>query len=219
MKQDRKKPWPTQKAMEQVYDLHLWGGKEYDFYSGEGSHKPEIIEPYIAVVRKFLSSFEKKMSILDLGCGDFNIGRNFTDLASYYIGVDIVPALIMRNEAMFNANHVSFRQLDIAKDQLPKADCIMIRQVLQHLSNNEINSVLRKAIEFQHLILTEHIPEGQFEANLDIISGQGTRLKKGSGVDITQAPFFIKGMSTELLSISLGNKKGKIVTWLILNEK
>ena len=33
-----KKPWATRAAMEQVYDLNLWGANETKFYSGEGSH-------------------------------------------------------------------------------------------------------------------------------------------------------------------------------------
>ena len=43
----KKKPWPTKKAMEQVYEMNLWGGKEFDFYSGEGSHNLELVTPYI----------------------------------------------------------------------------------------------------------------------------------------------------------------------------
>ena len=34
-----KKPWPTKAAMEQVYQLNLWGANETKFYSGEGSHR------------------------------------------------------------------------------------------------------------------------------------------------------------------------------------
>jgi len=49
-----KTPWPTKDAMHQIYEQHLWGGNEFDFYSGEGSHKPEIIKPYLEAVSDFL---------------------------------------------------------------------------------------------------------------------------------------------------------------------
>ena len=39
-----KKPWPTKAVMEQIYDRNLWGGSTNEFYSGFGSHLPEIIE-------------------------------------------------------------------------------------------------------------------------------------------------------------------------------
>lgn len=40
-----KAPWPTKDVMTQIYDRHLWGGNEFDFYSGAGSHDPKIIAP------------------------------------------------------------------------------------------------------------------------------------------------------------------------------
>lgn len=49
-----KKPWPTKDAMEQVYAMKLWGSNDSEFYSGIGSHHPEIVEPYLDVLKEFL---------------------------------------------------------------------------------------------------------------------------------------------------------------------
>ena len=38
-----KKPWPTRDVMNQIYEMNLWGGKEFDFYSGFGSYDSKII--------------------------------------------------------------------------------------------------------------------------------------------------------------------------------
>ncbi len=84
---------------------------------------------------------------------------------------------------------MEFRCLDIAVDELPKGDCVILRQVLQHLSNAEVHCVLRKLVDFKYVIVTEHIPDGDFSPNKDIISGQGIRLKKQSGLDILASPF------------------------------
>ena len=43
----KKTPWPTKAVMQQIYEQQLWGGNAFDYYSGEGSHKSEIIHPYI----------------------------------------------------------------------------------------------------------------------------------------------------------------------------
>ena len=43
----KKQPWPTKEAMIQIYEKNLWGGNSTEFYSGEGSHLPNIIQPYI----------------------------------------------------------------------------------------------------------------------------------------------------------------------------
>jgi len=210
-----KKPWPTQKAMEQVYDMNLWGKSEAAFYSGEGSHLPEIVNPYIEAVNSFLSSFETSLTVCDLGCGDFNIGKKLLAQTKQYIAIDIVPKLIVYNQEKFQQENLSFHCLDIAKDNLPQADCAIIRQVLQHLSNSEIKSVVNQLNKYKYVILTEHLPAGEFIPNKDIISGQGIRIKKKSGVDLLAAPFHLSVQkSMELLSINLANNKGIIKTIL-----
>lgn len=208
-------PWPTKAAMEQVYEMKLWGSNNADYYSGEGSHNPEIVNPYIKVVQSFLSSFETPVSICDLGCGDFNIGKKLVEYSKSYIGVDIVSSLIDYNKKHFINKKLIFHTLDIAVDELPNANCVMIRQVLQHLSNNEVMSVVQKLYKYQYIILTEHIPNGKFEPNKDIISGQGIRLKKKSGIDLLASPFYFKVKEEKkILSINLPNNKGLIETVL-----
>lgn len=214
MKKD-KQPWPTKDAMEQVYSMKLWGSNNSDFYSGDGSHLPEIVNPYITEVKAFLTSFDKPLTVCDLGCGDFNIGKELVQYSEKYIGIDIVADLIKHNNEKFKANNLEFRYLDIAKDELPNGDCVILRQVLQHLSNAEIKDITYKLKAFKYVILTEHIPEGEFIPNKDIISGQGIRLKKQSGVNLLAPPFNLKVKEEkELLSISLEKGKGVIVTKL-----
>ncbi|WP_255573031.1 class I SAM-dependent methyltransferase [Hanstruepera marina] len=201
--------------MEQIYDQHLWGGKDHDFYSGEGSHRALIVKPYIDSVRAFLQSHENSLTVCDLGCGDFNIGKQLTPFTKSYVGVDIVDALIKRNQKLYHNDHINFACQDISKDELPQADCIILRQVLQHLSNAEIQNILKKLTAYQYIILTEHLPMGDFIPNQDIISGQGIRLKHNSGVDITQPPFNFKVKSQQILNeIVLDDHKGRIVTTL-----
>ena len=215
MNTTKKQPWPTKDAMDQVYKLKLWGTNQCDFYSGEGSHFPEIVHPYITTVTSFLKSFDNPLTVCDLGCGDFNIGKELVKHTKKYIAIDIVNDLIDYNKEKFKAENLEFQCLDIAKDDIRIGDCAIIRQVLQHLSNTEIKTILNKLSDFKYVILTEHLPAGYFEPNKDIISGQGIRLKKQSGVEITSPPFNLKVKEEkEILSIDLKNGKGKIVTKL-----
>ena len=213
MSKKQKQPWPTKDVMNQIYDLHLWGGQDFDFYSGFGSHDAEIVEPYLDNVITFLKSHNKKLTFCDLGCGDFNIGKQLTKYTKKYIAIDIVADLIERNKTIFKAENLEFHCLDIAKDDLPKADCIILRQVLQHLSNAEIKKVVEKLSNYKYIILTEHLPLGNFESNKDIISGQGIRIKKNSGVDLLKAPFNFKIEDQKFLNETiLEDDKGIIVT-------
>ena len=215
MTKKTKKPWPTIAVMNQIYDLKLWGGKHFDFYSGYGSHDPKIIMPYIKAVIAFLESHDVPLVVCDLGCGDFNIGKHLTKYIKKYIAVDIVEELINRNKKLYQEDNLEFYCLDIAKDELPHGDCIILRQVLQHLSNAEIESILKKLQDYKYIILSEHIPLGDFIPNKDIISGQGIRLKQNSGIHLSKAPFNLKVKATkQMTTYTFENKKSQIVTTL-----
>ncbi|MDD7914699.1 class I SAM-dependent methyltransferase [Polaribacter ponticola] len=210
-----KKPWPTKDAMEQIYELKLWGENSSKFYSGNGSHQPEIVAPYINAITFFLTSFKIPITVCDLGCGDFNVGNQLVKYTQKYISVDIVSDLINYNNMNFQEENLEFHCLDIAKDKLPKADCVLVRQVLQHLSNAEVIAIVAKLLAFKYVILTEHLPTGDFTPNKDIISGQGIRIKKQSGINLLAAPFNFKVIAEkELSSIKLEDNKGVIVTTL-----
>ncbi|WP_345274115.1 class I SAM-dependent methyltransferase [Flaviramulus aquimarinus] len=201
--------------MNQIYDMNLWGGTTFDFYSGIGSHDPKIINPYLEHLIVFLESHNNSLVVCDLGCGDFNIGKHLAKYTKKYIAIDIVEKLINRNKKIFEEDNLEFYCLDIAKDKLPSADCIIIRQVLQHLSNSEIQSIIKKLVNYKYIILTEHIPLGHFIPNKDIISGQGIRLKENSGVDLLVLPFKLKVKDQKILDEHiLENNKGRILTTL-----
>jgi hypothetical protein len=213
-----KTPWPTKDAMQQIYEQHFWGGTNFDFYSGDGSHNPEIIKPYLKVISEFLISYDRNLTVCDLGCGDFNIGKHLLEYTQNYIAIDIVENLIERNKTLFKADNLEFLCLDIAKDELPGADCLILRQVLQHLSNNEIFCISKKLKNYKYILLTEHIPTGPFEANKDIISGQGIRLKHNSGVNLFDAPFNLNNVEEKVLNkFVLEDNKSQIITSLLTN--
>ena len=211
----QKTPWPTKDVMTQIYEKHLWGGTHHDFYSGDGSHLSEIVTPYIKAVSAYLKSKNNSLSVCDLGCGDFNIGKQLLAFTSKYIAVDIVEDLIKRNKSLFKTDKLEFHCLDIVKDMLPKTDCVILRQVLQHLSNNEIKDIVKQLPNYKYSIVTEHIPSGHFIPNKNIISGQGIRLKQNSGVDLQAKPFNLKTNKVKVLDeVVLENGKGIIITML-----
>ena len=210
-----KKPWPTRAVMEQVYELRLWGDEKTKFYSGSGSHQLDIVKPYIVAVISFLTSFKTPISVCDLGCGDFNVGKELVVYTKKYVAIDIVAPLIVFNKEKFKESNLEFHCLDIAVADLPLGDCAIIRQVLQHLSNGEVQAIINKLLNFKYLILTEHVPEGAFIPNKDIISGQGIRFKKKSGINLLAPPFHLKVKEEkQLIAFPLEGNKGILVTTL-----
>jgi len=197
--QKSKKRWPTKAVMHQIYEKSMWGGAEFDFYSGDGSHTLALVNPYVDVVKDFLKGFEAPISVCDLGCGDFNVGHQLVSFTKEYFAIDIVDDLIERNKLVYKSENLTFKSLDICKDNVPKADVAIVRQVLQHLSNAEILEVTAKLESYKYLIITEHIPSIAFRPNLDLVTGQGNRLKLKSGVVVTEKPFSLKPLQQETL--------------------
>ncbi len=128
------------------------------------------------------------------------------------MGIDVVPGLV----AWLNANHeqpgkVTFQCADMAADPLPVADLYLIRQVLQHLSNDAIARVLANLPRAGWLIVTEHQPDDTrlTAANLDKPSGSSIRLHKGSGVYLERPPFSLRGFNGMILEVAGKNHAGK----------
>ena len=72
-----RKPWPTKDAMAQIYENNLWGGNRSEFYSGLGSHHPETVNSYIAVVSGFLKDLETPPVVCNLGWGILILEKNW----------------------------------------------------------------------------------------------------------------------------------------------
>jgi hypothetical protein len=171
-----------------IYKDKMWGGSD-DFYSGHGSADPQLVEPYIAAVSAFLSDLPTAPDVCDFGCGDFRVGQKVRPLCAGYVGADVVPELIERNKERFADLNVDFRVVDIVTDDLPEGEVAFIREVLQHLSNAEIEAVLPKLAKFRYVVVTEDLPQGDFLANVDKPASFDIRATLGSGVDLEKAPF------------------------------
>ena len=73
--------------------------------------------------------------------------------------------------------------------------------------------VVNKLHHFKYVILTEHVPDTDFEPNLDIISGRGIRLKKHSGLDLLKAPFHLRVKQQKtILKQNAATYGGEIIT-------
>ena len=138
---------------------------------------------------------------LDLGCGDFTVGRHLLAQCSEYVGVDVVPDLIDHLRATVQHDHVRFLCLDITSQDLPEGDVCLLRQVLQHLSNAQILKIIPKLYKYQRVYVTEHYPADTKEIvpNRDKIHGADIRLYDNSGVYLDLPPFNLPSSMLELI--------------------
>jgi hypothetical protein len=114
---------------------------------------------------------------------------------------DIVEPLISFNRERYSSLGVDFRVLDIVGDELPQGDIAFVRQVLQHLSNRQIQNVTNQlAKKYKYLVVTEHVSQAEsFTHNIHQPAGPENRVQIKSGIVLTSAPFNLKILQEKLL--------------------
>lgn len=196
----------------EIYRLGGWGKGASGYFSGIGSHAPELVEPFVGPLRDFLDAQPAPLDVVDLGCGDFNVGAQVRTSCARYVACDVVPDLIGVNKTRFASADVDFRCLDIVTEALPDGDLAILRQVLQHLSNAHIERLVPKLGQYRYLVVADHQPAGSFVPNLDIPTGVRIRLDLDSGVDLVAAPFGLPVVEQrELSRVQHRSEKGEVI--------
>lgn len=113
-------------------------------------------------------------TLLDIGCGDFNWMKEIP-IDVNYIGMDIVPSIIVTNTALYASEKRRFFVGDAVAEMLPKADTVLCRAVLFHLSFRDICSAISniKASGATYLLATT---DNDVNFNADIQSGDYRKL-------------------------------------------
>jgi SAM-dependent methyltransferase len=171
-----------------IYSSNKWGIGEGGFCSGPGSFGPAAAS-YCDAVTAFIRE-NHIQSVVDLGCGDYAVGRTIAQSTGVrYIGVDVVPELIEYHRRHVRDRNTDFQCADITSSALPAADLCLVRQVLQHLSNDEIARVVANILHYPMVLVTEDVPVAPRSFNRDKPHGPDIRGYYGSGVYLDRPPF------------------------------
>jgi SAM-dependent methyltransferase len=176
----------VQRAFSEIYRLELWGK---GLGSGLGS-----TEQYSSAYCEFVLAFCREkgiQTVVDIGCGDFRVGSLIARTGQVeYIGIDVVPALIEEHQRTVVLPKASFCCMNAIMERPPTGDLCLIRQVLQHLSNSEIKSLLDNCRHYRYILVTEHVlPGGDVIPNLDKPHGPDIRSLDNSAVYLHHPPF------------------------------
>jgi hypothetical protein len=198
---------PTSEIFSEIYRRQLWGRpvSNRQFSSGHGSFMDIHVAPYVEAIGRFVDGLSWTPSVVDLGCGDFNVGSQIRKHFGEYIACDIAREVLQDNKIRFSDLGVEFRQIDMIKDELPEAEVCIIRQVLQHLSNADIARIVQKLGDFRILIVSENLPRTEFTPNIDQPTGVSSRVARGipSGVVLTEPPFSLRVKSSQVLCATM----------------
>jgi SAM-dependent methyltransferase len=162
---DRMKRWVlgqryTQAKFTQIYEQNLWGNLES--VSGAGSSLAAT-----KAVRSELPALLARLGVrhvLDAPCGDFTWMKEITPRLVRYMGVDVVPGLIARNQSTHASETVQFICADICIDNLQSAELVLCRDCFIHLPTALIYAALRnfKNTGAHFLLLTNCADAGPY---------------------------------------------------------
>jgi SAM-dependent methyltransferase len=176
----------TKAAFEKIYDEATWGELGSIGTSGSGS---TLQATYI--YRRFLAQFmadNKIQSVVDAGCGDWEFSHKIDWTGIDYKGYDIVAKVVEANKAKYAKANVQFFVGNIVEDDLPAADLLISKHVLQHLPNADVQRFLDKQVKkYKHVLLTNGV-------HAVLMTGSNRDIKPGDyrELDITRPPFNVR---------------------------
>ncbi len=181
MTSEREPPQDHKAVFEQIYRDGRWG-------RGSGSGSAEAVtRPYRQFLQAFLSEHAIR-SVVDLGCGDWQFSQFIDWTGVDYLGLDASETALV-SARRFEGPGVSFRRADVTTEDLPAADLLIAKDVLQHWSRDDIGKLLPKLGRYRHVLITNGFPAEQLHrTNKRLVSGRGCR-----PVDLQQPPFNLPG--------------------------
>ena len=174
--------------------------------SGTGSTLA-ITQQYRAYIEDFIET-HGVTSVVDAGSGDWSFSSAIEWGEASYLGVDIASDVVAAVRSRHETGKIRFQVGDIT-DELPAADLLISKDVLQHLSNDLVRKFIRNNLrpgKYKWAILTNDRGSG----NGDVASG-GYR-----AIDLAAPPFAVSGLVD--LPITFDNESTKITSLLDLTQ-
>ena len=169
---------PLAERFSRIYTTNLWTAQSR---SGLGSEldATEVVRARLPALLEQL----RATSLLDLPCGDFG-WLSTVPLPLAYTGADIVEEIVAGNERRYGGPDTRrrFVRLDVTADPLPRADVVLCRDCLVHLSFAHVGKAVAnlRASGSTWLLTTTFL---EHDVNVDIESGDWRML------NFTRPPF------------------------------
>lgn len=169
-----------QSVFEHVYETKRWLGK-VGTLTGLGS-AIECVKEYLFFLQNYVDK-NNIQNIIDLGCGDFNLMQHFNFKNINYLGIDIVNFVIEENNKKYKSDNINFLHENILtyKPKI-KYNLVILKDVLQHLSNKNIISLLDNIDYSNNIIIVNDITDN----NYDCENGEWR------GINLNLPPFNMK---------------------------
>jgi len=144
----------TENVFSKIHTDNAWQFKESRSGGGSLISTTKTIREQLPILWK---QYDVK-TFLDIPCGDYNWMKEVEKKDIVYIGGDIVDKLIEQNNEKYSSENVSFKVIDLTKDEIPTVDMIFCKDCLQHLSYEKIFKALNnfKISKSKYLLITSY---------------------------------------------------------------
>ena len=180
-----------------IYKQRHWGEG-----SGGGS-AIEVTQEYRDLLSKFIKD-KAITSVVDLGCGYWAFNDYVEWNGANYIGIDVVDAVQDYNRLNVKQPNCKFITDNILTCKIPKCDLLIIKDVMIHWTNAEVQTFFKRKINAKYILITND--DRVTDVNTDIVAPGQYR-----DIDVTKIPFNI---AAEVIMKWDSQHKS---TWLILN--
>jgi Methyltransferase domain len=195
----------------QIYNEGKWGKNANGHgCSGSGSSLENTVT-YRAYLQYFLKKYNIR-SVIDVGCGDWTSSSAINWGSIRYIGYDVVKSVIENNREQYGTPLISFVHDNGIKSNLPKADLLICKEVLQHLPNSDIKQFLTQLNKFKYCLITNDVNPTTFTSN-----NRDAPYGHYRPIDLTAPPFSIKAIKVLMYTIDYGNHQDVKQVLLIKN--
>lgn len=178
---------PMKQAFEDIYKNALWGKNS----AGSGTSGTGSTIRATMYWRLFLTEFLKNnhiTSVVDAGCGDWEFSQSIDWTGIDYKGYDIVESVVEADRKRFEAPNIHFFAANMIDTELPPADLLISKHVLQHLPSEAVKKFMTQFGKYRHVLLVDGVdPITLSSSNPDIAAGDYRDL------DITAPPFNLHG--------------------------
>ncbi|RUT24474.1 hypothetical protein C0V97_08450 [Asaia sp. W19] len=177
------------RVFSEIYRNNDWGGSG-NIYSGVGSDPHRCLD-YINFICHYIGRLGHRV-VLDIGCGDFRVGAEIARRCpeTTFLAMDLVAEVIAANRQVYaSIPNVRFEVLNLV-DQVPayESDLVIVKDVLQHLSNQSIQRAIRNLSRHKEIIFVNYMLTEYPIVNEDKEDGKHIR---GGRLDFRAAPFNI----------------------------
>lgn len=174
-------------AFTKIYENGVWGrDAEGKGISGDGS-RIEYAKTYLIYLQRFLRENSIK-SVVDIGCGDWQLNRNIDFGPANYSGFDVYEGIVQRNTRRFGNEKIRFYEKDAINEDIPKAELLILKDVFQHWPIKAIHQFIPKIKNYKYaIIVNDYNNVNPFDNNFDLEDFSGWRT-----LDLERAPFSLK---------------------------